>query len=178
MARLLIIEDDPILSEALRYNLEQAGFTVETAQDGIAGLALARRIEPDLVILDLMLPGLDGFSICRTLAAERAVPIIILTALRDEADRIAGLELGANDYVLKPFSMGELLARVRSLLRWNERSLPPPPDVISAGPLRLDRSSRRAWYDGREVMLSFKEFDLLVCLMRHAGVVLSRDLLI
>src|SRR5215213_8055508 len=120
MSTILVIEDDPILSEALRYNLEQAGFAVETALDGIAGLELARRLTPDLIILDLMLPGLDGFSICRTITAERHVPIIILTALKDEVDRIAGLELGATDYVVKPFSLGELLARVRALLRWNE----------------------------------------------------------
>jgi len=179
MSTILVIEDDQILSEALRYNLEHAGFIVETALDGITGLELARRLAPDLIILDLMLPGLDGFSICRTISAERPVPIIILTALKDEGDRIAGLELGATDYVVKPFSLGELLARVRALLRWNERhSQSIEADVFSAGPLRLDRSSRRVWYEDREVSLSFKEFDLLVCLMRNAGVVLSRDLLI
>lgn len=179
MTTLLIIEDDAILSETLRYNLERAGYTIETALDGINGLALARRVRPDLILLDLMLPGMDGFSLCRTLATEQIAPIIILTALSGEADRIAGLELGANDYVLKPFSMGELLARVRALLRWSERyPQVQEPNVVSSGPLLLDRSSRRAWYGDQEVTLSFKEFDLLVCLMRNAGVVLSRDLLI
>src|SRR5437764_711031 len=148
MPTILLIEDDQTLIETLRYNLEQAGFTVAMAVDGITGLALARQLQPDLILLDLMLPGIDGFSICRTIAAEYAIPIIILTALQDEAHRIAGLELGANDYVVKPFSLGELLARIRSLLRWNERHLhAPESEVLYAGPLRLERSSRRVWYD-------------------------------
>src|SRR6266536_2754818 len=107
MATILVIEDEQILSETLGHNLERAGFTVELAADGIVGLEQARRLQPDLIILDIMLPGLDGFSVCRTITRESAVPIIILTALQDEAHRIAGLELGAIDYVIKPFSMGE-----------------------------------------------------------------------
>ena len=179
MATILLIEDDPILSETLGYNLERAGFTVERALDGVMGLEQARRLQPSLIILDIMLPGLDGFSICRTIARESAIPIIILTALQDEAHRIAGLELGAIDYVIKPFSMGELLARVRTILRWNERQRQEPHvDVLRAGPLRLDRISRRVWYGDREIELSFKEFDLLACLMHNAGVALSRDLLL
>jgi DNA-binding response OmpR family regulator len=179
MATILLIEDDPIMSETLGYNLERAGFTVERALDGVMGLEQARRLQPSLIILDIMLPGLDGFSICRTIARESAIPIIILTALQDEAHRIAGLELGAIDYVIKPFSMGELLARVRAILRWNERQRQEPhADVLRAGPLRLDRISRRVWYGERELELSFKEFDLLACLMHSAGVALSRDLLL
>lgn len=179
MATILVIEDDPILLETLCYNLEQAGFTVVAVSDGITGLALARRVEPQLIILDLMLPGLDGFSICRTISAERPTPIIILTALQDEAHRIAGLELGANDYVVKPFSLAELLARIRAILRWNERRAEVAvPEVLAAGRLRLDCGSRRVWYEDREIALSYKEFDLLACLMRNAGVALSRDVLL
>src|SRR6266498_2941605 len=110
MTTILVIEDEQILSETLSYNLERAGFTVELAADGIAGLEKARELQPSLIILDVMLPGLDGFSICRTITRERVVPIIMLTALQDEAHRIAGLELGAIDYVTKPFSMVDLLA--------------------------------------------------------------------
>jgi DNA-binding response OmpR family regulator len=179
MSTILVIEDDQILNETLSYNLERAGFTVERATDGVIGLEQARRLQPSLIILDVMLPGLDGFSICRTIARETAIPIIILTALQDEAHRIAGLELGAVDYVIKPFSMGELLARVRAILRWNERQRQGATvDVLRAGPLRLDRVSRQAWYGEREIELSFKEFDLLACLMYNAGVALSRDLLL
>src|SRR6266536_5198057 len=179
MATILVIEDEQILSETLGYNLERAGFTVELAADGIIGLEQARRLQPDLIILDIMLPGLDGFSVCRTITRESAVPIIILTALQDEAHRIAGLELGAIDYVIKPFSMGELLARIRAILRWNERQRQVPnPEVLQAGPLRLDRISRQVWQGEREIKLSYKEFDLLACLMHNAGVALSRDLLL
>ncbi|SRR6266542_3383487 len=179
MTTILVIEDEQILSETLSYNLERSGFTVELAADGIVGLEKARSLQPSLIILDVMLPGLDGFSICRTIARESAIPIIMLTALQDEAHRIAGLELGAIDYVIKPFSMGELLARVRAILRWNERQRQiPAPDVIQVGPLRLDRVSRQVWYRDREVDLSYKEFDLLACLMHNAGVALSRDLLL
>jgi DNA-binding response OmpR family regulator len=179
MTTILVIEDEHILSETLCYNLERAGFTTELANDGITGLEKARSVRPDLIILDVMLPGLDGFSICRTIARESATPIVILTALQDEAHRIAGLELGAIDYVVKPFSMGELLARVRAILRWNERQRQVAgPDVLLAGELRLDRVSRQAWLGEREIGLSYKEFDLLACLMHNTGVALSRDLLL
>ena len=179
MTTILIIEDELILNETLSYNLERAGFNVERAEDGISGLEKARRLRPSLIILDVMLPGLDGFSICRTLTRERAVPIIMLTALQDEAHRIAGLELGAIDYVTKPFSMGELLARVRSILRWNERQRETSnPAVLDIGDLHLDQVSRQVWRGAEEVGLSFKEFDLLACLMQHAGMALSREQLL
>jgi DNA-binding response OmpR family regulator len=179
MATILIIEDDQILLETLRYNLERASFNVESASDGLSGLERIREVRPDLVILDLMLPGLDGFSVCRAIANESAIPIVMLTALQDEAHRIAGLELGAIDYVVKPFSMAELLARLRAILRWNERQRHGPTrDVLQAGPIQLDRNSRRVWRNRHEVELSHKEFDLLMCLMHNAGVALSRDLLL
>jgi DNA-binding response OmpR family regulator len=179
MTTILVIEDDQVLGETLQYNLEQAGFQVEVAGDGVIGLDRARSLRPDLILLDIMLPGLDGFSVCRIIAKESAIPIIILTALQDEAHLIAGLELGANDYIVKPFSLGELLARVRAMLRWNERqNNSTMPEVLRAGPLRLDRNSRRVWYSEREVPLSHKEFDLLACLMHNTGIALSRDLLL
>ncbi|HMP39464.1 MAG TPA: response regulator transcription factor [Roseiflexaceae bacterium] len=179
MATILLIEDDEILLDVLRYNLEQAGYAVETASDGVSGLELSRRIRPDLVILDVMLPRLDGFSVCRTITRESLVPIVLLTALQDESHRIAGLELGAIDYVVKPFSMGELLARTRSILRWNERRHQTPhADQLQAWNIRLDRAGRRVWLDEHEIDLSNKEFDLLACLMAHMGIALSRDLLL
>lgn len=179
MATILIVEDDETLVETLAYNFERAGYTIATATDGIAGLDLARSLHPDMVILDVMLPKLDGFSICRILRQESTVPILMLTALHEEMHRIAGLELGANDYVLKPFSLGELLARVRSLLRWTDRPVAVmQTEVLVAGPLRLDLGSRRAWRDNQELSLTHKEFDLLTCLMRHRGMALSRDLLL
>ncbi|ABU60375.1 MULTISPECIES: response regulator transcription factor [Roseiflexus] len=179
MTTILLVEDDSVLLETLSYNFERAGFQVTTAADGLTGLEMVRQVRPDLIILDVMLPGIDGFSVCRAVAKETAIPIVLLTALHDEAHRIAGLELGAIDYVVKPFSMGELLARVRAILRWNERQRQAPTsNVLSIGPVQLDRNSRRVWYQDREVELSQKEFDLLACLMHNAGVALSRDLLL
>ena len=179
MSTILVVEDDHILQETMQYNLEQAGYQVLTAGDGISGLDTARRQKPDLILLDIMLPGLDGFSICRILTQEATIPIIVVTALHDEAHIIAGLELGANDYIIKPFSLGELLARVRALLRWSARQAQTTmPDVLQVGPVKLDRESRRVWYEERELALSHKEFDLLACLMHNSGVALSRDVLL
>src|SRR5919205_1206491 len=153
MSTILLVEDEPTLSETLRYNLEREGYTVLIAADGVHGLELARREQPDLLILDIMLPRLDGFSVCRILRQESDVPIIMLTARQDEVDRIAGLELGADDYISKPFSLGE---------------------ILEAGALRVDTSSRRAWREGGELSLPQKEFDLLTCLIRNRGIALSR----
>jgi DNA-binding response OmpR family regulator len=179
MATLLLVEDDEVLLETLRYNLEQSGFCVATAGDGIAGLTMARQLRPDLILLDVMLPKLDGFSVCSALAREMAVPIMLLTALNDEANIVAGLELGATDYVIKPFSMRELLARIRALLRWHERQAHwPAAQELAIGPLRLDRRSRLAWNGDQSLTLSPKEFDLLAYMMLHAGAALSRDTLL
>ncbi|MCU0492271.1 MAG: response regulator transcription factor [Chloroflexaceae bacterium] len=179
MATILLVEDDSTLSETLRYNLEREGYNVVTASDGVQGLELARRERPDLLVLDIMLPRLDGFSVCRILRQESDVPIIMLTARQDEVDRIAGLELGADDYVSKPFSLGELLARVRAIMRRTERQ---PGgisrEVLEAGKLRVDTSSRRAWRGTHELTMPQKEFDLLTCLIRNKGIALSRDLLL
>jgi DNA-binding response OmpR family regulator len=178
MTSILLVEDDPTLSETLRYNLEREGYAVQLATDGVVGLEMARREQPDLVLLDVMLPRLDGFSICRILRQESDVPIVLLTARQDEVDRIAGLELGADDYVSKPFSLGELLARVRAVLRRSERRAAGSREVLEAGGVRIDTGSRRAWRDGQELNLSQKEFDLLTCLMRNRGIALSRDVLL
>jgi DNA-binding response OmpR family regulator len=179
MATILLVEDEQILSDTLRYNLEREGYTVLTASDGVQGLELARQKQPDLLILDVMLPQLDGFSVCRILRGESDVPIIMLTARQDEIERIAGLELGADDYVVKPFSLGELLARVRRILwrgRREEESM--QREILQAGELKVDTGSRRVWRGQQETGLSAKEFDLLVCLMRNRGLALSRDLLL
>jgi DNA-binding response OmpR family regulator len=146
--------------------------------DGTDGLALARSEQPDLVILDVMLPRLDGFSICRILREESQVAIIILSARQDEVDRIAGLELGADDYLTKPFSLGELLARVRVLLRRVERQPAIEREVLVVGEFRIDTGSHRVWVAQAEIKLPQKEYELLLCLTRNRGIALSRDLLL
>jgi DNA-binding response OmpR family regulator len=178
MPTILLVEDDATLADTIRYNLEREGYSVISAADGVTGLELARRDQPDLVVLDIMLPRLDGFSVCRILRQESDIPILMLTARQDEVDRIAGLELGADDYVSKPFSLGELLARIRAILRRTDRQLVGSREVLDAGALRVDTGSRRAWRDGSELSLSQKEFDLLACLMRNRGMALSRDVLL
>ncbi|NTU81506.1 MAG: response regulator transcription factor [Chloroflexales bacterium] len=179
MPTILLIEDERTFAETLRYNLEREGYAVLIADDGVVGLELARREQPNLIVLDIMLPRLDGFSICRILRQESDIPIMMLTARYDEVDRIAGLELGADDYIGKPFSLGEFLARVRAILRRSERQ-PRQVDreVLAAGALKIDTSSRRAWRESSELTLPQKEFDLLTCLIRNQGIVLSRDLLL
>jgi Response regulators consisting of a CheY-like receiver domain and a winged-helix DNA-binding domain len=179
MPTILLVEDETTLAETLRYNLEREGYTVLIADDGVQGLELARRESPDLIVLDVMLPRLDGFSVCRILRQERDTPIIMLTARQDEVDRIAGLELGADDYIGKPFSLGEFLARIRAILRRSEKALiRANREVLEAKELKLDMGSRRAWRNNNELTLSQKEFDLLACLMRNRGMALSRDLLL
>jgi len=179
MPTILLIEDNATLAETLRYNLEREGYAVIQATDGIQAIEMVHQENPDLLILDIMLPRLDGFSVCRILRQESTVPIIMLTARQDEIDRIAGLELGADDYVSKPFSLGELLARIRAILRRSERQpTAANREILEAGSLRVDTKSRRAWRNSDELSLPQKEFDLLTCLMRNRGIALSRDLLL
>jgi DNA-binding response OmpR family regulator len=178
MPTILLVEDDTTLAETLAYNLEREGYTVIRAGDGMAALELARTAEPDIVVLDVMLPRLDGFSVCRILRKESNIPVIMLTARQDEVDRIAGLELGADDYLTKPFSVGELLARIRAILRRTDRTTGIERDVLQIGAIKLDAGSRRIWCNDEEVQLSQKEFDLLACLMRNRGLALSRDILL
>ncbi len=175
MTKLLIVEDDQTLRETLAYNLTREGYTVTQAGDGTVALDLAREVKPDLVLLDIMLPGVDGLTVCRTLRHEMNVPIILLTARSGEVDRIVGLDSGADDYIVKPFSLGELLARLRAVLR---RGQSEKATTLESGDLTLDRLGHRAYRSGQPLNLSPKEFDLLAELIRHKGAVLTRDLLV
>jgi two-component system copper resistance phosphate regulon response regulator CusR len=168
MPHVLLIEDDPRIREIVERGLGVRGFVVSSARDGPAGLDLASKLDVDLVLLDLLLPGRDGLSVLEDLrAAKPRLPVIAVTALDDTGSRVSGLNAGADDYVTKPFSVDELAARVRARLRWAE-------DVLRAGPLTLDLASHRAIKDGREVALSARELELLATFMRHPGQVLSR----
>jgi DNA-binding response OmpR family regulator len=178
MPKILIVEDEATVRDTLALNLRAEDYTVVTAADGLIGLALAREQSPDLVILDLMLPELDGLSLCRMLRRDSSVPIIMLTARGTEMDKITGLETGADDYVVKPFSLGELLARVRANLRRTAGETRANASRLQAGDLALDLLARRAHLGGAEVRLTHREFDLLAELMRNQGAVLSRDLLL
>jgi DNA-binding response OmpR family regulator len=170
--RLLVVDDEPKIVEICKDYLLAAGFEVLTAGTGPEALALARREKPDLVVLDLMLPGLDGLDVCRALRRESNVPIIMLTARVEESDKLVGLELGADDYLTKPFSPRELVARVRTVLRRATETA--APEVVRAGDLTLDRGSFRAVLRGREVVLTPTEFEILAVLAGQPGRVFSR----
>ncbi len=182
MAKILVVDDERILLDTLRYNLVKAGHEVRTAEDGLTALDLARREGPDLVILDIMLPKMDGFQVCRALRQESPVPILMLTARDEEVDKLLGLELGADDYLTKPFSMRELAARVKAMLRRLDLDRLPSDDDLPAplreGSLTLDLVSHRASVAGKSLHLKPKEFDLLAHLMRHRGRAFSRDQLL
>jgi DNA-binding response OmpR family regulator len=177
-AKILVVDDEPPIVKMVAYNLKQANYQVITAYDGQVALAKARQEAPDLIILDLMLPRLDGLELCRILRREREVPIIMLTARDTEVDRVVGLELGADDYVVKPFSVRELVARVKSVLR---RAAPVPaasPELIRVGALTIDCTCRQTRWGETEVELTSLEFNLLAYLARHPGQVLSREQLL
>ena len=174
--KILLVDDEPTLLETLAFNLRAGGYQVVTAPNGAAALEQARAEDPDLVVLDLMLPELDGLTVCRSLRQDSDVPILILTARTGELDKIVGLESGADDYLTKPFSLGELQARIRALLR--RAGSTQAGDLLRSNGLWLNLVSRRAVLDGKELVLSPKEFSLLSELMRHQGAVLSRDLLL
>jgi DNA-binding response OmpR family regulator len=174
----LIVEDETTVRETLARNFKAEGFGVSTAADGVEGLRLAREENPDLIVLDLMLPELDGLSVCRILRKESDVPIIMLTARGTEMDKIVGLETGADDYVVKPFSFGELLARARAHLRRADSESRQARTRLHSGDLQLDLVARRAYRGQAELRLTHKEFDLLAELMRNKGAALSRDLLL
>jgi len=174
--KILLIDDDPVLLDTLRYRLTREGFLVITAEDGVAGLELARQEKPDLVVLDLMLPELDGFDVCRILRKESNLPILMLTARETETDKVVGLELGADDYLTKPFSLRELIARIRALIRRagvSEAQETPP--VLSAGGVQVDTARREVLIKGEPVALKPKEFDLLAYLIANKGLALSRE---
>ncbi|MDW8069731.1 MAG: response regulator transcription factor [Anaerolineae bacterium] len=173
MKTILLVEDEPRMRQVVRAYLEQAGFRVIPVGDGPSALHAFRRERPDLIILDLMLPGMDGFEICRMLRRESGVPIIILTARVEEEDRVVGLELGADDYITKPFSPRELVARVRAVLRRAQGEVAPPA-VIRIGDLVIDLDRREVRAGGREVHLTPTEFELLATMARHPGRVFTR----
>lgn len=176
---ILIVEDEPNLLAALEYTLKREGYTALTATDGEAGLRTARVMTPDLVILDVMLPTLDGFEICRILRRESAVPILMLTARGEEVDRVVGLELGADDYVTKPFSMRELLARVRNLLRRATASqtsqFPGHSEIIRSEDLTIDQISHSVTLGDNPVEMKPREFSLLALLASNKGRAFTRD---
>lgn len=200
---ILIVDDEPSLRDALTYTLRKEGYHVEAAASGTEAIAAARRVRPDAIVLDIMLPGVDGLQVCRTLRAESTVPILLLSAKGEEIDRIVGLEMGADDYLGKPFAMRELLARIRAMLRRMEmmRSSgpnafepahpapePPPATAAAEAPgnedrveldgLAVDRARRTATLDGEPLALRPKEFDLLYFLASHPDIVHSRNVLL
>jgi two-component system response regulator RegX3 len=179
--RILIVEDEASLAESVRYNLEREGYDVDVALDGRDALRRARVNPPDLVLLDLMLPEMSGLDVCRALRAESSVPIIIVTAKDAEADKVAGLEVGADDYVTKPFSMRELIARVGANLRrvtLSARADDLEAEILQGGPVRLDVSRHEATVRGVAVDFRPKEFELLATFLRRMGRLLTRDFLI
>jgi DNA-binding response OmpR family regulator len=175
---ICVIEDEQVIASAVAARLRAEGFAVEVAHDGPEGVALCDRVRPDLVVLDLMLPGLDGLEVCRRLQRDRPVPVLMLTARAEEADLLVGLAVGADDYVTKPFSPRELVARVRALLRRVERRPAPAGDAVAVGPLEIDPAARRVRVAGEEVHLTPTEFDLLALLAARPGVVFSREQLL
>ena len=192
--KILVVEDDPVILETVEYNLRKQGDEVFTAADGRAALDVARREKPDLIILDVMLPILDGFEVCRILRREMSVPIIMLTAKSDEVDKVVGLEMGADDYLTKPFSMRELLARVKAMQRReriireeisaeveqsNEGVLrPSTADTLTFGNLTINQQRYEVVLNGEPLRLKPKEYELLLFLARHKGMALSRDLIL
>ncbi len=190
--RILVVEDDKTLVEMLQYNLLRQGYEVQTAEDGRSGLRLAREQKPDLVLLDVMLPKMDGFEVCRLLRKELNSPVLMLTARTEEIDKIVGLEMGADDYITKPFSMRELLARVKAHLRrvemiredfTAERSDSGEPiqgseSILTFSNLVIDLDRREVFIDGGAVRLKPMEFELLLFLARNQGIALSRSLIL
>lgn len=186
MSTVLVVEDDTSLRETLVYNLKAQQFTVEAVGDGLAALETARHLRPDLILLDLMLPKLDGIEVCRILRQEMNIPIIMLTARDDEIDRVIGLEIGADDYITKPFSMRELIARVKAHLRRerlireevNSQQEVTSGEVLTFGNLTLNLIRREVLLDNVPIALKPKEFDLLLFLVQHRRQALSRQFLL
>jgi DNA-binding response OmpR family regulator len=191
-SRVLVVEDEPVLLETLEYNLTRQGHAVYTARDGPQALQVARAQRPDAIVLDIMLPGIDGIEVCRILRREMNVPILMLTARAEEIDKIVGLEVGADDYMTKPFSMRELLARVKALLRRvrlirediaaegveSQPAETAAAQTLAFGDLVIDLSRREVMREGSRLHLKPKEFELLTFLARHRGIVMSRDLIL
>jgi DNA-binding response OmpR family regulator len=184
--KVLVVEDEATLLETLEYNLSRQGYEVYTAADGPTALEIARRERPDVIVLDIMLPGLDGFEVCRILRQEMSVPILMLTARAEELDRVLGLEMGADDYLTKPFSMRELMARVKALLRrvrlireeLAAENGAVGGEELAFGDLTIDLARHEVLLRGEPLRLKPKEYELLVFLVRNRGIVLSRDLIL
>ena len=183
---ILVVEDEPSLQETLAYNLKKEGYTVEAVGDGLLALESARRLKPDLIVLDLMLPGLDGFEVCRILRKEMTTAILMLTARDDEIDRVVGLEVGADDYLTKPFSMRELMARVKAQLRrarlireeLGKQASDLPHEKLSFGNLVINQTRREVMLNDRPLQLKPKEYELLLFLAEHRGQMLSREFIL
>jgi DNA-binding response OmpR family regulator len=173
-----VIEDEATIAQAIAARLAREGFSVETARDGPGGVELCRRLRPHLVVLDLMLPGLDGLEVCRRIQADRPTPVLMLTARDSETDMLVGLGVGADDYMTKPFSVRELVARVHAILRRVERSKLEVPESLSVGDLVVDAASRRVLRGNEPVHLTPIEFDLLYRFLAHPGVIFSREQLL
>jgi two-component system OmpR family response regulator len=178
MAKILIVEDDRNLLSTLKYNLQKEGYTTITAVDGAEALDVARREKPDLILLDVMLPKLSGFEVCRILRQEMTVPILMLTAKDEEVDKIVGLEIGADDYMTKPFSMRELLARIRAMLRRADMAVQTSVESLTIGDLEIDEARHQAFLKGKPLELTPKEFELLLFLARNKGLVFNREQLL
>ena len=178
---ILVVEDDQNLLATLKYNLLKEGYRVITASDGAQAIEIARSEKPELIVLDVMLPKLSGFEVCRILRKDTTIPILMLTAKTEEVDKIVGLEIGADDYMTKPFSMRELLARVRAMLRRADMSKPQPAseqNYLKIGDLEIDIGRHQAFYKGTQLDLTPKEYDLLVFLAQNKGFVFSREQLL
>ena len=174
---VLVVDDEKNIVQLARLYLNKEGYQVESAYDGLEALKMAKSVRPDLIILDLMMPEMDGLEVCRELRKTSNVPIIMLTAKGDDVDRIVGLEIGADDYMTKPFNPRGLVARVKAVLRRTAQNAPTQP-VLDAGGLHLDTASREVTLDGAAVRLRAKEFDLLTAFMRYTGIVLDRERLL
>lgn len=175
MSRILVVDDEPSIVDVLTYNLTKAGYQTLVARDGEQALKLARAEHPDLVILDLMLPGIDGLEVCRAIRKENDLPIIMLTAKDEEIDRVVGLEMGADDYVVKPFSVRELMARVKTVLRRTQTKPTDSISILQVGDLRLDAARRQVAWCGTPFDLTSIQFELLRVLMQNPGRVFSRE---
>jgi DNA-binding response OmpR family regulator len=173
---VLVVEDEEAIAEAVRARLASEGFRVVVALDGPEGIRAAERERPDLVVLDLMLPGMDGLEVCKEIQKEQWVPVLMLTARTEEADTVAGFAVGADDYMTKPFSLRELVVRVKAILRRRDRMEAIAPQApVERGPLAIDPARRRASMDGRDISLTPLEFDILFALARDPGVVMTRE---
>jgi two-component system response regulator ResD len=176
MTRILLVDDEPLITDSLSYSLKREGFEVKAVGDGEQAMKAIGGFDPDLVVLDIMLPGMNGLEVCRRIRANSSTPVIMLTARGEELDRILGLEVGADDYLAKPFSFRELLARIRSILRRVEMDRQTSQfQPVNVGNLTLDPIARRVFRGDQELQLSAREFDLLSILMRNAGRALSRE---